>query len=314
MDIRKLPAGQALAWFKQAIDLGGSNPRGVFGAAILMIAAFYVVVLALLLPMMGLTAGLQSDEVDMAAVMTRVMPMVAVMVIAVSLLVPFLVGGFMHVLRENEAGRKPGALQVFHSLRAPQRGSLLLVGLVVLAVQVIGNLLVMLAGGTDYMAQYAQMMQAVLSGADPATIEQPRTPLLMFLLQLAVNYVAYAILLFSVPSLLFRGVGLRDALGGSLRAAGRNLPAYLLAAVLFIVGLIVAALLFVLVAALAAVIGSAIHGAVGTALTVVLALLFACAVLVVSLGAAYLAWRDTFDAVPRTPVTRVDEPVAGFEA
>src|SRR5690606_34900113 len=75
MDIRKLPAGQALAWFKQAIDLGGSNPRGVFGAAILMIAAFYVVVLALMLPMMGLPAGLQSEEVDMAAVMTRVMPM-----------------------------------------------------------------------------------------------------------------------------------------------------------------------------------------------------------------------------------------------
>jgi hypothetical protein len=313
MDIRKLPAGQALAWFKQAIDLGGSNPRGVFGAALLVIAAFYAVALALLLPMMGLTAGLQSEEVDIAAVMTRVMPMVAVMVVAISLLVPFLVGGFMHVLRENEAGRRPGALQVFHAFRTPQRGNLLLVGLVMLAVQVLGNLLVMLAGGADYMSQYAQMMQSVLSGADPATVEQPRTPLLMFLLQLGVNYVAYAILLLSVPSLLFGGVGLREALAGSLRAAGRNLPAYALGAVLFIVGLIVAALLFALVAALAAVIGSAIHGAVGTALTVVLALLFACAVVVVSLGAAYLAWRDTFDAPPRTPVTPAG-PVAGFEA
>jgi hypothetical protein len=314
MHIRKLPAGQALSWFKQAIDLGAGNPRGVFGAAILMIATFYLVALALLLPMMGLTAGLQSDEVDMAAVMTRVMPMVAVMVVAVSLLVPFLVGGFMHVLRENEAGRKPGALQVFQAFRAPQRGSLLLVGLVMLAVQVLGNLLVMLAGGTDYMSQYAQMMQAVLSGADPATIEQPRTPLLMFVLQLAVNYIAYAILLLGVPSLLFRGTGLREAIGSSLRAAGRNLPAYLLGAVLFIVGLIVSALLFALVAALAAAIGSAIHGSVGAALTVVLALLFACAVVVVSLGAAYLAWRDTFDVAPQAPATRGDEPVTGFEA
>jgi hypothetical protein len=314
MDIRKLPAGQALAWFKQAIDLGGNNPRGVFGAAILMIATFYGVAMLLLLPMIGLTAGLQSDEVDMAAVMTRVMPMVAVMVVAVSLLVPFLVGGFMHVLRENEAGGRPGALQVFHAFRAPQRGSLLLVGLVMLAVQVLGNLLVMLAGGTDYMAQYAQMMQAILSGADPATIEQPRTPLLMFVLQLAVNYIAYAILLFSVPLLLFHGAGLREALAGSLRAAGRNLPAYLLALALFVVGMIVALLLFLLVAALAALVGGAIHGAVGSALTVLLALAFACAVLVVALGAAYLAWRDTFDAAPRTPATRSEEPVAGFEA
>jgi len=313
MDIRKLPAGQALAWFKQAIDLGGGNPRGIFGAAMLVIATVYAVGLALLLPMMGLTAGLQSEEVDLAAVMTRVMPMVALMVVAISLLVPFLVGGFMHVLRENEAGRRPGALQVFRAFRAPQRGSLLLVGLVVLAVQVLGNLLVMFAGGSEYMAQYAQMMQDVLSGADPATIAQPRTPFLLFLLQLAVNYIAYAILLLGVPSLLFRGVRLREALTGSLRAAGRNLPAYLLAAVLFIVGLIVAALLFALVAALAAAIGSAIHGSVGAALMVVLALLFACAVVVVSLGAAYLAWRDTFDATPRTPAAPAG-PVAGFEA
>lgn len=313
MDIRKLPAGQALAWFKQAIDLGGSNPRGVFGAALLMIAAFYAILLLLLVPMMGLTAGLQSDEVDLAAVMTRVMPMVAVMVVAVSLLVPFLVGGFMHVLRENEAGRRPGALQVFRAFRAPQRGSLLLVGLVVLAVQVLGNLLVMLAGGTDYMAQYAQMMQGVLSGADPATVEQPRTPLLMFLLQLAVNYVAYAILLFSVPLMLFRGAGLREALAASLRAAGRNLPAYLFAAVLFIVGLLVAVLLFALVTMLTAAVGSAIHATVGTALTALLALLFACAVVVVALGAAYLAWRDTFDAAPESPAAPAG-PVAGFEA
>jgi hypothetical protein len=313
MDIRKLPAGQALAWFKQAIDLGGSNPRGIFGAAMLVIATVYAVGLALLLPMMGLTAGLQSEEVDLAAVMTRVMPMVALMVVAISLLVPFLVGGFMHVLRENEAGRRPGALQVFHAFRAPQRGSLLLVGLAVLAVQVVGNLVVMFAGGSEYMAQYAQMMQDVLSGADPATIAQPRTPFLLFLLQLAVNYIAYAILLLGVPSLLFRGVRLREALAGSLRAAGRNLPAYLLASVLFIVGLIVAALLFALVAALAAAIGSAIHDSVGAALMVVLALLFACAVVVVSLGAAYLAWRDTFDAAPRTPAAPAG-PVAGFEA
>jgi hypothetical protein len=312
MDIRKLPAGQALAWFKQAIDLGGSNPRGIFGAAILMIATFYAVALALLLPMMGMTAGLRSDEVDMAAVMTRVMPMVAVMVVAVSLLVPFLVGGFMHVLRENEAGRRPGALQVFRAFRAPQRGSLLLVGLAMLAVQVLGNLLAMLAGGTDYMAQYAQMMQAVLSGADPAAIEAPRTPLLMFLLQLAVNYVAYAILLFSVPLLLFHGTGLREALAGSLRAAARNLPAYLLASVLFVVGMIVALLLFLLVATLAALVGGAIHGAVGSALTVLLALAFACAAVVVALGAAYLAWRDTFDAAPQAPAA--EAAVAGFEA
>ena len=41
MDIRALPVGQGLAWFKQAIDLGGRNPRAVFGAAMLLILALY---------------------------------------------------------------------------------------------------------------------------------------------------------------------------------------------------------------------------------------------------------------------------------
>ena len=39
MEIRKLPIGQGLAWFKQSIDLGGHNPRGVFGAAALVLLA-----------------------------------------------------------------------------------------------------------------------------------------------------------------------------------------------------------------------------------------------------------------------------------
>ena len=41
MDIRALPVAQGLAWFKQAIDLGGRNPRAVFGAAMLLILALY---------------------------------------------------------------------------------------------------------------------------------------------------------------------------------------------------------------------------------------------------------------------------------
>ena len=46
MDIRALPVGQGLTWFKQAIDLGGRNPRAVFGAALLLIASLYAAALA----------------------------------------------------------------------------------------------------------------------------------------------------------------------------------------------------------------------------------------------------------------------------
>ncbi len=45
MEIRKLPIGQGLAWFRQAIDLGARNPRAVFGAALLFLLALYAVAL-----------------------------------------------------------------------------------------------------------------------------------------------------------------------------------------------------------------------------------------------------------------------------
>ena len=51
MQIRKLPVGQGLAWFKQAIDLGGRNPRAVFGAAVLLILALYTAAMLMALIM-----------------------------------------------------------------------------------------------------------------------------------------------------------------------------------------------------------------------------------------------------------------------
>mgnify|MGYP003614306764 FL=1 len=49
MDIRRLPASQGLVWFRQAIDLGAKNPRAVFGAALLAIAALYAAALLMVL-------------------------------------------------------------------------------------------------------------------------------------------------------------------------------------------------------------------------------------------------------------------------
>ena len=312
MEIRKLPIGQGLSWFKQSIDLGGHNPRGVFGAAALVLLALYAVGLAILLPMVAMVPD-TGDTPDVAAVLARLWPFIAVLMLAISMLVPFLVGGLMHVIRETEAGHKPGALAVFQPFRSGKAGRLAAVGLLMLAIQLVGGALVMLAGGREYIDAYVEMMRGVLAGADPRTLAQPDTGLLMFLLQLLVNYIGYAVLLFSVPSILFLGATLGEALGGSLAASFRNVGANLLAGVLLVFALLVATLLFLLLLALVAVVGNAIHPAVGGVLTLALGLLFASAAMVVLVGAAYLAWRDTFagggrDAVPTAPAH------GGFEA
>ena len=293
MEIRKLPMGQGLAWFKQSIDLGGHNPRGVFGAAALMLLALYAVGLVIVVPMV-LVVGGDGDAADVGAVLGRLWPFLVVMVLAISMLMPFLVGGLMHVIRETEAGNKPGALAVFRPFRSGSAGRLAAVGLLMLAIQVVGGALVMLTGGREYLEAYAEMMRGLLAGADPRTLAQPESSLLMFLLQLLVNYIGYAVLLFSVPSILFLGATLGEALGGSLRASFRNIGANLLAGVLLIVAMVIATLLFLLLMMLVVLVGNAIHAIVGGLLTLVLGLLFASAVMVVLIGAAYLAWRDTF--------------------
>jgi len=66
-----------------------------------------------------------------------------------------------------------------------------------------------------------------------------------------------------------------------------------------------------LLASLLAVLGGAIHPALGALLTMLTMLGFAGVVLVLVVGAAYLAWRDTFgDAGMPPPVVQVH----GFEA
>lgn len=309
MEIRTLPISQGLTWFKQAIDLGGHNPKGVFGAAALMIVVFYAIMLAAIAPMVAALPETSGGDADMAAMMGRLWPFMAVLVLAVSVLMPFFIGGLMHVIRETEAGRRPGALALFQPFRSGHGGRLIAVGLIVLAIQIVGGVLVMLSGGREYVDAYTEMMRSLMAGADPRTLAAPDSNALMFLLQVAVNYVAYAVFLFSVPSILFLGRGLGESLAGSLKASVRNIGANLLAGVLLVAGLIVAALLFGLLMMLVALIASAIHGLFATIVMLVLGLLFASAVMVVMIGAAWLAWRDTFGEGP-VPTT----PAAGIEA
>ena len=81
----------------------------------------------------------------------------------------------------------------------------------------------------------------------------------------------------------------------------RNIGANLLAGVLFIGAMLVASLIVLLVGGLVAMIGGLIHGTVGSLLATVVVLGFASVVLVMVIGGAYLAWRDTFGDAAAPP-------------
>ncbi len=123
---------------------------------------------------------------------------------------------------------------------------------------------------------------------------EPDHPGLLFLMQLVFNYFSYTVMLFSIPLMLFSRQSLGAAVRDSLRAAVRNVGANLLAGALFMGGLLVAALLVVLLIGLAMLVGSLIHGIVGSLLALLVGLCFASVAMVLVVGAAYLAWRDTF--------------------
>lgn len=299
MDIRALPVSQGVVWFKQAIDLGARNPRAVFGAALLLIIAMYTTVLAvaLLAAMMG-GAGDAGGQPDMRRAAMVAFPLF----ILIMLLVPVLLGGLMHVIRETEAGRPVRARDAFAPLAHAQGRRLALLGLVQIALAVAGGMLFMAVAGADYWQQYVEAMRGAMSGTIPV-MPEPDHPGLLFVMQMIFNYFSYIVMLFSIPLMLFSGLNLGAAVRDSLRAAVRNMGSYLLAGVLFMGALVIATVLVALLIVLVMMLGNLIHGAVGSLLALLVGLSFASVAMVLVVGAAYLAWRDTFGdgALPSLP-------------
>lgn len=289
MEIRKLPIGQGLAWFKQALDLGARNPKAVFGAALLLMAALYLLALLLALAASAVARPAPGAEPDLARVMLVFVPVFLLLM----LLLPVLLGGLMHVIREAEAGRPVRARDLFAPFRQGRAPRLALLGLVQVALAMLGGLVMVSLAGADYLRDYMAAMRGAMSGSIPV-MPQPAHPGLLMLVQLVFNYFSYAIMLLSVPLLLFTGTSLWQAIKGSLQAAVRNVAPNLLAGVLFVLGAIVAAIVVALLGGLVALLGNLVHEAVGGALVALVFIGFGAVLLVVLTGGAYLAWRDTF--------------------
>lgn len=307
MDIRRLPAMQGLVWFRQAIDLGSKNPRAVFGAALLLIASLYMAALLMALVLAALVGGgaAAGKTPDIGLLMAVALPMT----LLVMFLVPILLGGLMHVVREAEAGRPVRARAVFAPLRGEHGRRLAWLGLVQVGMAVGGGLLLMAAAGSGYWRDYMLAMQAMVQGSTPV-LPEPQHPGLMFVLQVTFNYFNYGLILLAIPLMLFSGCGVLEALRLALRALLRNVAANLLAGALFIGAMLVATLVVALLVTLLAMLGGALHPVLGALLALLVMLGFAAVVLVVVVGATHLAWRDTFgDAVPPSMAT-----VHAFEA
>jgi hypothetical protein len=174
---------------------------------------------------------------------------------------------------------------------------------------IIGGVLMVAIAGEHYWQDYLAAVRSAMGGAAPV-LPEPKNPGLLFLVQLVFNYFTYAVMLLSVPLVLFSGASLVDAIRGSLRASVSNVGANLLAALLFVLGTLVAAIVVVLLTMLANLLGGLLHPIVGAVLSMAILLGFGAGLLVVLAGGAYIAWRDTFEG-PTSPASR---PFNGIEA
>lgn len=303
MQVRKVPVSQGLAWLRAAVDLGARNPKAVFGAALLFIAVLY-----LLAAVLGVVAATLTGDGKAAPSGALFMAIFVPLFIGMMVLMPILIGGLMHVIREAESGRPVRARDLFAPFHTGRAKGLAALGVLQIVLAILGGVLMVAVAGPNYWEQYLDAMRAAMGGAMPV-MPEPKNPLLLFLVQIAFNYFTYAIMLLSVPLVLFSGTPLVEAVRASLRASVQNIGANLFAALLFVVGVILAGIAVTLVALLANFIGGLLHPTVGTALSMVILLGFASVLLVVLAGGAYLAWRDTFEP-PRSPTPGF----AGIEA
>jgi hypothetical protein len=225
-------------------------------------------------------------------------------VLAAVLVLPVLLGGLMHVIREAENNRPVRARDLFAPLRLHKAVPLALLGLIQIALALICGSLLLWATGPDFWSQYQDMARGAITGRI-TNVPSAEQPALVVLVQLAYYYFSTAVVLVSVPLIMFSGLGISDAVKRSLGASLWNLGSYLFAAMLFMFGAMISGLLVSVASLLLMQLGSIIDPTVGHLLVMALVAVYGTAFLVVMCGTCYFAWRDVFaqdEDAPATPV------------
>jgi len=259
-------------------------------------------VLLMMLPAAGMMRADASKD------LMSLLGWLAPLFLIVLLLMPVLFGGLMHVIREAEAGRAVRARDLYAPLRQGAARRLALLGLLQLLFGLVGAVVAVALAGADYWQQYLAALQGAMNGVAPV-MPEPAHPGLLLVFQLLFNYFTYAVMLFSIPLMLFSARPLREAIVLSLRAALANAGANLLAAGLFLGAVIIAAVVATLLATLANLLGGLVLAQLGVLLEMLVLLVFGVVVIVVLTGVAYFAWRDIFEGDAAQP-----PPFVGVEA
>ncbi|MGY4514694.1 hypothetical protein [Lysobacter sp. HA18] len=291
MNVRKVPVARGVEWMKEAVNIGRRNPRAVFGAAVLFLCTLYFASVLAVLPVASRLQG--RNDLSFGESIAVAIPLFVVL----TLVMPVLLAGLIHVMHEAENGRPTRARDLFAAFGHGRARPLMTLGLV----QIVFNLgcvaLIVLLTGPQYWADSMKALQGALSGHYIVPPE-PEHPVLLFfvqILQFVFNYFSAALMLLCVPLIALSNVGIMESLRLGFRASVVNLGANLLASLVFLVGFVIAAIVVTLITAVVGGIAAVIHPVLGAMIALAVWAAFAVGVLVVLVAVSYYAWRDMFD-------------------
>lgn len=285
MQICPLPPAQAWRWFVEAINLGVRNPRAVFGAALLLVGSLYMVVVV---------GGVLAGMVGGGQPTTPMLAITLMTVVGVFLLVPVLIGGLMHVIREAEAGRSVRASDLFQPFKTGRAGKLAAFGSLQILLMALGMVITRQLAGEDYMSAYNEAVNAMIQQQEVVPLPAPAHPALLFFWQIVFNYFITTLMLLGVALVMLSGSRFIDAVKLASSAALRNIAPNLLAAGLFFASVMIVVMVMSVFGSVVLLVLGKLFMPLALLVGLMLTLALISAVLVVVCGGGYLIWRDTF--------------------
>ena len=268
-------------WLKDAINLGRTNPRAVFGGAAL-VALMSMVPSLITLPMQfAMTPG----PGMLAAVM-------GVSMLCGLLLAPMF-AGYMRIIDAADRGHAARAVDVFMPYRSGEAPRLVGYGLAMLAVYVLIGALLVAVAGRELVDWYLQAI-SVQNGADQTTAVTalPDGFGRAFALGMVCALLITGVYAISLGQVALGGRSVLDSVRDGLVGSLKNLLPLLVLAVSGIVAMIVLVLVFGVVAAGLALLAQFVGAWLMFALMLPLYCALMLAMFVVMFGVMYHLWRD----------------------
>lgn len=292
MTVKSVSMGAPFQWFMKALDVGGKNPKALFGG-------YLILLLVGVLPsvvQVAIELGLKPSMEVLLAVYG------AVMVVSL-LLMPPITGSALRLMQDCELGRPASATNVLDGYRDGAFAlRMILTSLLLLACYIVVlGLLWMLMPGKDFMIELFTRSAATPPGGQPDLSGMPPFPpsfLLWLLGAFALLMVLTHVYLLAYAQAALGGRGPVAATVQGFAAVMRNLLPFIgFTLVAFIVGMV---LLFIVAIVLGLVVGLLVAASPVLALLIGLPVYVALmlGIYVVMFGFYYHAWAEIFGETP----------------